>query len=120
MQRFPALFQGTTGSVYTLNHTGTPAKNYRFTIKSLPAVGQTTTTGATIRIAYGGAEARAVFVNGVEVPANDWDNTIKAQGAITQAKGCGENRFIGVQNILEFYLTEGCDLNIKPRDAIQT
>lgn len=59
-------------------------------------------------------------MNGVEVPANDWDNTIKAQGAITQTKGCGENRFIGVQNILEFYLTEGCDLQIKPRDAIQT
>lgn len=60
MQRFPALFQGTPGAVYTLNHTGTPAKNYRFTIKALPAVGQTTTTGATIRIAYGGPEARAV------------------------------------------------------------
>ena len=34
---------------------------------------------------------------------------------------CGENRYIGVLNIFEFYLdrTEGCDLRIQPRDAIQ-
>ena len=40
-------------------------------------------------------------------------------GAIKQ-KFCGENRFIGVQNILEFYLTAECKLEIKPRNAIQT
>jgi len=33
---------------------------------------------------------------------------------------CGENRFIGVKNILEFYLTADCELQIQPRDAIQT
>lgn len=31
---------------------------------------------------------------------------------------CGENRYIGVKNILEFYLTQGCILQIAPRDAI--
>lgn len=40
-------------------------------------------------------------------------------GAVQQ-KFCGENRFIGVKNILEFYLTVGCTLTIAPRDAIQT
>jgi hypothetical protein len=35
-------------------------------------------------------------------------------------KRCGENRYIGVKNILEFYLTAGCVLQIAPRDAIQT
>jgi hypothetical protein len=35
-------------------------------------------------------------------------------------KNCGENRYIGVKNILEFYLTPGCVLQVKPRDAIQT
>jgi hypothetical protein len=39
-------------------------------------------------------------------------------GPITQAF-CGENRYIGVKNILEFYLETGCTLFIKPRDAIQ-
>jgi hypothetical protein len=33
---------------------------------------------------------------------------------------CGENRYIGVKNIFEFYLTTECELNIQPRDAIQT
>lgn len=40
-------------------------------------------------------------------------------GAIKQ-KFCGENRYIGVKNILEFYITQGCTLHIKPRNAIQT
>ena len=33
---------------------------------------------------------------------------------------CGENRFIGIQNILEFYIVSGCDLEIKPRDSVAT
>ena len=33
---------------------------------------------------------------------------------------CGENRYIGVKNILEFYLVNGCEIIIIPRDAIQS
>lgn len=33
---------------------------------------------------------------------------------------CGENRYIGVKNILEFYLVNGCEVMIIPRDAIQS
>ena len=33
---------------------------------------------------------------------------------------CGENRYIGVKNIFEFYLTKDCLLNIQPKDAIQS
>lgn len=33
---------------------------------------------------------------------------------------CGENRYIGVKNILEFYLDTTCDLRTAPRDAIQS
>ena len=33
---------------------------------------------------------------------------------------CGENRFIGIENILEFYITPSCTLKIQPRDAIMT
>lgn len=50
---------------------------------------------------------------------NQWDEAEKGYGAVTQ-RFCGENRYIGVKNILEFYLTEGCTLQIAPRDAIQT
>jgi len=50
---------------------------------------------------------------------NQWDETERMYGSIKQ-DFCGENRYIGVKNILEFYLTVGCTLQIAPRDAIQT
>lgn len=31
---------------------------------------------------------------------------------------CGENRFVGSVNALEFYITPGCEIRIKPLDAI--
>ena len=40
-------------------------------------------------------------------------------GPIKQ-KYCGENRYIGVKNILEFFISGNCTLTIKPRDAIQS
>lgn len=33
---------------------------------------------------------------------------------------CGENRYIAVKNILEFFITGECELEIQPRDAIMT
>ena len=33
-------------------------------------------------------------------------------------KGCGENRFVGVENFLDFWLEPGCDLIIEPKDSI--
>lgn len=48
-----------------------------------------------------------------------WVEKDRQYGPILQTK-CGENRYIGVQNILEFYITSGCELKIMPRDAIQT
>lgn len=50
---------------------------------------------------------------------NQWDKEINQYGEIKQ-KFCGENRYIGVQNILEFYIRVGCDVYVQPRNAIQT
>lgn len=33
---------------------------------------------------------------------------------------CGENRFVGVVNILQFFLPFDCQVTIEPRDAIMT
>lgn len=41
---------------------------------------------------------------------NPWDEKIRGYGPVEGDKGCGENRYIGVKNILEFYITEGCTL----------
>jgi hypothetical protein len=50
---------------------------------------------------------------------NQWDDSIQQYGEVKQ-KFCGENRYIGIKNIFEFYLTAGCTLDIKPRNAIQS
>jgi hypothetical protein len=111
LSRFPAVIEATAGSVYDLTMTGTPPKKMKFVLQH--------GTGATIRIAYPGAESRGIYKDGVEIAYNAWDDAIAGYGPVTQAF-CGENRFIGIQNILEFYLTAGCELHVAPRNAIQT
>lgn len=76
----------------------------------------------TIRIPYPSAESRSIKHPGPEgaiIPYNKWDESINNYGPILQTS-CGENRYVGVKNILEFYITTGCELEIQPRDAIQT
>jgi hypothetical protein len=109
MSRFPAIIDAEAGSIYDLTFTGTPAKNMKFRLEG--------GNGVTVRIAYPGAESRAIWKDGAEVSYNQWDDATQGYGEITQSF-CGENRFIGVQNILEFYITADCTLNIKPRNAI--
>lgn len=51
------------------------------------------------------------------IPINDWDKTISQPGLIKGTK-CGENRYVGVVHILEFYLPKGCEINIELIDSI--
>jgi len=62
-----------------------------------------------VRIAYPSAESRQILKDGKRVDMNQWDEAIKGYGEV-QGRFCGENRYIGVKNILEFYLTRGCVL----------
>jgi len=75
--------------------------------------------GMTLRIAYPGAESRSITINDKVIEPNIWNETSHMYGPIKQ-DFCGENRYIGVKNILEFYLHDGCTLKIIPRDAIQS
>ena len=70
-----------------------------------------------VRIAYPDSESRQIKKDGKRVDMNEWNENIRGYGPIKR-KFCGENRFIGVRNILEFYLTADCELQIAPRDAI--
>jgi len=72
-----------------------------------------------LRIHYPDTGSFSILVNGVVIESNQWDDRTKGYKPIKGLK-CGENRFIGIKNILEFYITNGCMLEIKPRDAIQT
>lgn len=112
--RFPILVYAPTGAVYDIVYTGSPAKKMKYALNS-----QDPTLGLTVRIAYPSAQSRQILLDGKRVDMNQWDETERMYGSIKQ-DFCGENRYIGVKNILEFYITAGCTLEIKPRDAIQT
>lgn len=62
--------------------------------------------------------------NNEEIPYNQWvryNDATKEDGyGPIEQTFCGENRYIGVQNIFEFYIDGTCDLKIINRDAIQT
>ncbi len=83
---------------------------------------RSTVAATTIRIKYPKAGAYIIkdANTGREITANAWDNKIKAPGAINGDRGgyCGENRYVGVVNILEFYLTKGCSILVEPIDSI--
>lgn len=71
MSRFGSIFEGPRRSVYDLTFTGTPAKKMRFLLNGLSR-----TMGATIRIAYPGAESRSIVKDGNIVEMNQWDDSL--------------------------------------------
>ena len=109
MPRFPAAIL--TGQDYTLEFSGTPPQKIR--IKLEAAVGAT-----KIKIPYPVAGTYGVSKRNdkkeyARVTENKWDDSIQAQALISKKSGsCGENRYVGVENYLEFYIEPGCDLKI--------
>lgn len=112
LQRFNGIMYADKGSIHDVLFTGTPAKHMRFTM-----ISDNNKAGTTVRIHYPSAQSYNILKNGEVVNYNAWDEVQKAYGEVRQ-NFCGENRFIGVKNILEFYVTPGCILEIKPKDAI--
>jgi hypothetical protein len=71
-----------------------------------------------VTIWYPDAGAYTIYDKNQElVPPNDWDYEIETWAEIKGTK-CGENRYEGVKNRLQFWITPGCTLFINPRDAI--
>jgi hypothetical protein len=71
-----------------------------------------------VHVPYWNAGAYQVKVNDVVIPYTPWDSVAGRASELTGRKGCGENRFVGVQNYLEFWLTAGCTIDVVPVDAI--
>lgn len=111
MARFP--IQLLTGQDYTLHFSGTPPKEMRLNLNAV-------TGGTKIKIPYPVAGSVSIYANGKKIDYTPWDDELGRHGPLTKTKGCGENRFVGIENFLEFYITPGCELEIKPRDAIMT
>ena len=107
--RFPAIL--TTNQDYTLEISGTPPKKMRFVLLA-------ETGGVKIKIPYPVAGSIAVSANGKRVEPNAYDDKIQQPGVIKKTKGCGENRYVGVLNFLEFWLEPGCEIKLEPKDSI--
>jgi len=118
LSAFPSLILAPQGedTVTEITMTGSPPNKMKF---NLYEQGAGTSLGTTIRIAYPDAGSKAVYKDGTLVEPNAWDDDIPGYGPVLQ-DFCGENRYIGIQNILEFYITSGCQLEIRPRNAVAT
>jgi len=71
-----------------------------------------------IKIPYANAGSYTVFANNVEKPYTPWDSSAGRASELTKTKGCGENRYVGVENFLEFFITTNCEIRIVPKDSI--
>ena len=111
MGRFP--IQLLTDQDYVMHFSGTPPKKMRVRLDA-------TTGGVLIKIPYPVAGSVSITANGKKKSYTPWDETLGRNSPITKMKGCGENRFVGIENYLEFYITPGCDIEIDPKDSIMT
>jgi len=59
-----------------------------------------------------------VKVDGNVIGMTPWDNSLNTPAPLTKTAGCGENRYVGVENFVEFYITAGCEVLVEPTDAI--
>jgi hypothetical protein len=115
LSRFASIIQAGNGMMYELIYKGTPPLRQKFTLRSdeLPVI---------LRIKYPKAGVYIIKdASGKQINANAWDSKISQPMQIRGFRGgyCGENRYVGVVNILEFYLNKGCTIFIEPIDSIQ-
>lgn len=111
LSRFPGQLE--TNQDYTIEMAGTPPKKMRYELDA--DVG-----GVKLKIPYPVAGAYVVSVDGKQIDYTEWDAALGRAKPLTKAKGCGENRYVGVENFLEFYLTPGCIITVEPKDSIMT
>lgn len=110
LSRFPAQIE--TMGDYEISYTGTPPNKMRY--KLISDIG-----GIKVKVYYPNAGSYSILVDGNEIPYTPWDESLGRHGPL-QKTMCGENRYVGIENFLEFYITAGCEIEVVPRDAIMT
>merc|ERR1712176_1178287 len=93
------------GTDYTVRMTGTPPKDMRFALRAGANLGDAdgvkvtipypTTSALTVKAKLGEADA-------VKVDPNPFDDAAGMPTALEKQE-CGENRYVGVANLLEVY-----------------
>jgi hypothetical protein len=112
-QRFPTLVYQKTEE-YNIEYTGTPPKNQEFRYYAQSG----STDGFLVTIKYNEAGAYSIYnENKHLIEPTAWDHNENTWAKPT-GPNCGANRYEGVINRLQFWITPGCKLFIYPRDAI--
>ena len=93
--------------------TGTPPEKLRFRLHA-----RSGTPGFLVTIDYPNAGAYQLYnEDNNPIQPTDWDNTQQNWAEVSKTS-CGEWRFLGVENRLQFFIDPGCELTVYPRDAI--
>lgn len=109
--QFTAMIE--TDGDYTIEYTSTPFDNMLYQLRSTRGL-------MKVKVQYWTSGSYAVYADGEKIEYNEFDKDLGAAGELTMTKGCGENRFVGVENYLEFAITPYCLIEVKPVDAILT
>jgi len=92
-QRFPGFID--VARNYTIEYTGTPPQKQKFSLYS-----DTITQGTLLTIPYPDAGAYKVYnEDGSLAIPTDWNQNTE-QWAVPSGSYCGENRYVGVDNVL--------------------
>ena len=75
--------------------------------------------GVKIKIPYPVAGSVTILANNVKIDYTPWNKELGRAEPLKKTF-CGENRYVGIENFLEFYITPACEIRILPRDAIMT
>lgn len=111
LQKFPTFID--TARNYTIDYTGTPPSSQKFTLHA-----NKYDSGTLITIPYEANGAYVIYDEMRElVEPTIWDDVTETW-AVPKGTHCGENRYLGVENRLEFWIEPECTLYVRHRDAI--
>lgn len=67
------------------------------------------TAGVIVRVPYPEASSYDVLVDNLLIDPQPWDTAINEQKLLDlKTAKCGDNRYVGVKNHLDFFVTPGC------------
>lgn len=94
--------------------TGTPPKDMRFALRAGPNDG-----GVKVLIPFPGPVSFSVYANDVRVEPNPFDDLLGKPAPVAKT-ACGQSAYFARANYLDFYITPGCVVELRQRDAIQS
>jgi len=74
--------------------------------------------GIRVQVRYDYTNSFAVVINGNIIPELEFSDSLRAVPNL-EGNYCGENKYIPVDNHLQFSITHGCELQVVPRDTIK-